>query len=144
MLKKPERFSLFIKTFSQYLAFMDDVRVGEARKVFMQHLCMLLKVVSEVNHKELAKEIIYSLVSFDRDEFWKDLVYRLTHDPAIRVTMQKLVAKICEERESINLKDVSAFRSSKRGRKPSFAKSDDLRTIEQVTVLGVQTVAKAS
>ncbi|MGE0171976.1 MAG: hypothetical protein AB7T49_04295 [Oligoflexales bacterium] len=144
MLKKPERFSLFIKTLSGYLSGMESDRAPYAREVFLKHLCLLLKVASEVNHKELAKEMIHSIAGFERNTSWHEVTKRLLSDPVIRPHFKKIIAKVVESPDKVNIQELSSFRASKRGRKPSFSKSEELRTFDQITVLGSQVVAKAS
>jgi hypothetical protein len=144
MLKKPERFSLFVKTLAAYLGELNNDRAQYSRDVFLKHLCLLLKVASEVNHKELAKEMIHSIAGFERNQSWHDVTKLLLADPIIRPQFKKIVAKVVESPDKVNIQELSSFRASKRGRKPSFSKSEGLRTFDQIAVLGTQVEQKAS
>ncbi|MFW7379446.1 MAG: hypothetical protein ACOH5I_11605 [Oligoflexus sp.] len=147
MLKKPERFALFIQTLTLHLKNnIPDEEAGVARKIFLQHLGILLKIVSEVNHKDLAREIMCSIAAFASEPYRPELIQALLGDHGIRDSFRKLLMKLNESQNAEQvLGEFDSFRSSKRGRKPSFAKSDKTRTIYQVTFLGhQQTAARAS
>lgn len=145
MLKKPERFALFIQTLAKHLSTLPEEATVICRKVFLQHLGVLLKIVSEVNHKDLGREIMSAIVAFPNDEFRQELMRALAEDKTIRDNFRKLMNKLIEASNSDQvIEQFDGFRSSKRGRKPSFAKADKTRPIYQVTFLGHQQTAKAS
>lgn len=146
MLKKPERFALFIQTLTLHLKSLPDENVKVARKIFMQHLGILLRIVSEVNHKDLAREIMCSIAAFASDPYRAELIESLIGDHNIRENFRKLLMKMNDNQNSDQiLGEFDSFRSSKRGRKPSFAKTGKTRAIYQVTFLGHQpTAARAS
>jgi len=146
MLKKPERFALFIQTLTMHLKGLPEENVKVARKIFMQHLGILLKIVSEVNHKDLAREIMGSIAAFADDPYRPELIKSLITDHNIRDNFRKLLVKMNDSQNSEQVLDeFDSFRSSKRGRKPSFAKTDKTRAIYQITFLGHQpTTARAS
>ena len=100
MLKKPERFGLFIQTLSNHLLALPDEEVVAARKVFMQHLGVLLRIVSEVNHKDLAREIIRSLAFFETEEFRSELLNQLIADRSIRDNFKKHLVKLSDKKSS--------------------------------------------
>jgi hypothetical protein len=145
LLKKPERFALFIQALSHYLLAMPDDEARICRKTYLQHLALLLKKVAEVDHRELGREILGAMASFAREPFFKELVPMIVRDSSIRDSFRTLVAKMANtsDVESV-LEEADSFRSSKRGRKPSFAKTDKTRVIYQVKFLGTQQTAKAS
>ena len=145
LLKKPERFALFIQALSQYLLAMPDEEARTCRKIYLQHLALLLKKVAEVDHRELGREILGAMASFAREPFFKELVPMIVRDSSIRDSFRTLVAKMANatDVESV-LEEADSFRSSKRGRKPSFAKTNKTRIIYQVKFLGTQHSAKAS
>lgn len=145
LLKKPERFALFIQALAQYLVCLPDEESRVCRKVFMQHLALLLKKVAEVDHKELGREIMSAMASFKRESYFHELVRMIVGDLSIRESFRNLVAKMAEsgDMEGVLGRD-EEFKSSKRGRKPSFNKGDKTRLIFQVKFLGQQVTAKAS
>lgn len=145
MLKKPERFALFIQTLTHHLVSQPTSQVTQARKIFLQHLGVLLKIVSEVNHKDLGREIMCAIGAFGEEPFRNELLAILTRDQGLRENFRLVVGKLvdAENAEQV-LDEADGFRSSKRGRKPSFAKTDKTKPIYQATFLGHQVIAKAS
>lgn len=145
MLKRPDRFALFLQTLTTHLSKSDEHQAEKARKVFMQHIVILLKTASEVNHKDLGREILCSLMSFDGDEFQQKLVGMILGDNSIRPLFRSLLAKLTETAKSSNvINKLDSFRASKRGRKPSFAKVEKKRPIHQITYLAAQPAERAS
>ncbi|SMF34582.1 hypothetical protein [Pseudobacteriovorax antillogorgiicola] len=145
MLKKPERFALFIQTLTGHLVSQPQNEQVLARRVFLQHLGVLLKIVSEVNHKDLGREIMCAIGAFAEDPFRNELIKILSNDKGIRENFRNLVGKLLDAQNAEQVIDeADGFRSSKRGRKPSFAKADKTKPIYQATFLGHQTVARAS
>lgn len=145
MLKKPERFGLFIQTFTKHLKTLEHVQYQEARKVFMQHLGALLQVVNEVNHKPLAREIICAMSDLRFDPNCLKIAAEMSKEPSIRPLFKELLHEIAfgEDMKKI-IDSTSRFVDSKRGRKPSFQKAGEILTISQVQFLGAATSLKAS
>jgi hypothetical protein len=145
MLKRPERFALFIQTLTNHIASLPEDQTKISRKVFMQHLGILLKIVSEVNHRDLGREIMCSIATFNNDPYRNELIQALVKEKGIRENFRKFLIKLGESSNTEQVIDqFDSFRSSKRGRKPSFAKADKTRPIYQVTFLGHQAPARAS
>lgn len=148
MLKKPERFALFVQTFSKYLQSLPKSQWQLSSRVFMQHLAILLKVASEVNHKELGRELMCAIAIFDDSTDRRTVVQAILGDSGIRVSFHDFIKKLVNATpaatSNVSSFEEASFRSSKRGRKPSFAKAGALKTIEQVNFLGNQQIAKAS
>jgi len=145
LLKKPERFALFIQALSQYLLVLPDDEARQCRRTFMQHLSLLIKKVAEVDHKELGRQLLSALAGFQHDPAFKEVVGRLAKDMTLRDSFRSLVVKMSEASNSGNvIGDAEGFRSSKRGRRPSFAKSGKTRIIYQIKFLGQHSTAKAS
>ena len=147
MLKQPERFSLFIQAFSEALAGMDE-SYDEARKTFLQHLGAMLKVASDVNHKQLGREFLTAIMKFASEPFCRELLATIKAEPEIRKPfrdlLEQLSATSTEGRPRESLNTAIQFRSSKRGRKPSFSRVEGLGTMHQVTYLGGIEAQKAS
>lgn len=145
MLKQPERFSLFVQAFSDDLVANRSMGFEESRRVFLQHLAAMLKVASDVNHKQLGREFITAILKFDQDAFCHELLAALGNEVEIRPVFIELIAQLQSGNE-IEESDlaVAQFRSSKRGRKPSFARAEGLGTMHQVHYLGGIEIQKAS
>lgn len=145
LLKKPERFALFVQALSQHILSLPDDEARQCRKTFMQHLALLTKKVAEVDHKELGRQLLSALAAFQGEPAFKDVVGRLAKDMSLRDSFRSLVVKMNEASNLGNvIGDAEGFRSSKRGRRPSFQKSGKQRIMYQIRFLGQQSVAKAS
>ena len=146
MLKKPERFSLFMQILSHHIR--DNILENDrnCRKVFLQHLAILLKVASDINHRNLGREIIKTIALFSDDPFQDELIEKILKDHSIRKSFQKLLMILSESSTNNHsaLEEKIGFRSSRRGRKPSFAKTQEIGTIHQITYLGHKNIAKVS
>jgi hypothetical protein len=142
MLKQPERFVLFVHAFTERLADAGE-DYDEAARVFMQHLALLLKVSSEVNHKVLGREFLTAFLKF---RFLPECVTMIEHlraDESLRKPFKDLLEGMAQE-SGVSHDTVAQFRSNKRGRKPSFARAEGLGTLHQVAYLGSIDIQKAS
>ena len=74
MLKKPEKISLFLQTLTMKLIELPREETRISNLVFLQHLGMLLKIVSEVNHKDLTREIMGAIALFKEEEYRQTLL----------------------------------------------------------------------
>jgi hypothetical protein len=145
MLKQPERFALFIQAFADSLNELGE-EFDEARKTFLQHLGAMLKVASDVNHKQLGREFLTSILKFRHDAFCKELVAGIHAEPEIRKPFRELLDQMVASgsgHEAETADAVAQFRSTKRGRKPSFSRADGMGTLHQVHYLGAIDIQKA-
>ena len=143
MLKKPERFALFIQTFTENL-YTHDSTSHHARRVMLQHIGALFKVVSEVNHKVLARELLIAMQHFSGEPFKNELFDHILSDSGIRPVFKDLLSQL-KTSDSVHFAEtVAQFRSPRRGRKPSFSRADHIGTMGQVSFLGNLELAKAS
>ena len=136
MLKKPERFSLFVQTFGNHLVNIEQFR-EEIQMTYLQHLGTLFHVVSDVNHKPLAKEIISCMIKYEQHPFFEPLMDRIIEEPTVRPMLKEVIQKVrnAGQKQEV-IESHSQFRSSKRGRRPSFAKCDSIGPLGQITFLG--------
>jgi hypothetical protein len=145
MLKQPERFSMFIQAFADELIHKKTQGYEESRKTFVQHLGAMLKVASDVNHKQLGREFITAMLKFSGDPFSREVLDAVGGDVEIRRPFLDLLEQLRAGKEGADTDAaVAQFRSSKRGRKPSFARAEGLGTMHQVHYLGGIEVQKAS
>ncbi len=145
MLKQPERFCLFIQAFSEEILTKNDPAFVEAMKTFLQHLGAMLKVASDVNHKQLGQEFLLSILKFDRLPFCREMLTHLHSDADIKKPFRELLDQLRASHHGSDVVDASLqFRSSKRGRKPSFSRAEGIGTMHQVTYLGAIEIQKAS
>lgn len=146
MLKQPERFCLFIQAFADELLDNTDAAFDESRKMFLQHLGAMLRVASDVNHKQLGREFLTAIMKFNQAVYCKPLLDAIIADEEIRKPFRELLEEMRKSEQSPDdvVDAVAQFRSSKRGRKPSFSRVEGLGTMHQVTYLGGIEVQKAS
>jgi hypothetical protein len=144
MLKQPERFSLFIQAVADELRSKDKT-YEHIRQVFLQHLGALLKVASDVNHKQLGREFLTAMNKFRGTNFHQSLVDAIINQPDLKKPFKELLRQLLESGQSGEVvESISPFRSSKRGRKPCFARAEGIGTMHQVTYLGGIEIPKAS
>lgn len=145
MLKKPDRFALFIQTMTSHVLGLDELPTNQFKRIYLQHLGVLLKIASDVNHKDLGRVMMCAIMGFESSPYRNELIGRIQQDDGIRNTFRDHITKLAEAPNAQRPMDTAmAFRSSKRGRKPSFARAGDIGTLHQVTFLGNQQVARAS
>lgn len=145
MLKQPERFALFIQAFAEHLQCIEEDSYTTSKKVYMQHLGALLKVASEVNHRHLGREFMIAINRFENEPFCEQLIQQIMIEPEIRKSFKALLQQLRDgEKTEDVIETVAQFRSSKRGRKPSFSKAERMGTMHQVTYLGQIEIPKAS
>lgn len=150
MLKKPSRFNLFINTLGKHLRKMEPLESELASICFLKHLGILVKIASDLNHRELGKEVLIAIAAFKKLEFRDELVSRIRNDSEIKPFFVDMLDKILQSPKSFSLSEIASEPGTKmagaprRGRRPSFAKSQKLKPIDQVSFLGQKQMAKAS
>lgn len=145
MLKKPDRFALFVQTAADHLMSISGNQGKQVRQTLMQHIVLLIKVASGVNHRSLGRELMCILASFENTEFRKRLVNHVASDSEVRETFRSAIKQLIDSDDTGGIvKKFDSFRAGKRGRKPSFSKANVSRPIYQATYLAAQPVIRAS
>ena len=147
MLKKPERFCLFVQTFAEYATTKDNfLNKNQIIHNFAQHIYLLLKVASDVNHKIITKELLQATLFFKGNPSMIIYLERLKNDASIRENFKSYIQTSIKllKNEKVKNSIVSQLKPSRRGRKPSFAKTDTAGTIGQVGFLSNTKILKAS
>ncbi|MBF0440660.1 MAG: hypothetical protein HQK54_02035 [Oligoflexales bacterium] len=142
LLKKPERFILYICTQADFLNSLNNTRYEHAKMIFLQHLHVLLRVLSEINHKGLSQEIITIMLKIESSRHKDQIINEILTDKVIRTYLKDIIVKM-KNGSKISDTDQSV-KASKRGRKPSFSRVEDCKTIHQIAFLGQQHIARAS
>lgn len=138
----PERFGLFLKTFSEQYRSMDPKSTALSRRVFFQHLGALMRVVSEVNHRPLTQILLSCFGMFQGDKERDEVIDALLQLPDLRKNIRDLLVDLRNAQDpSKVIESASRFLDSKRGRKPSFARVEGWVTLNQVNFLGAQPIA---
>jgi len=145
MLKQTDRFTLFAHAMVDYLNQQTDRSYDTARVVFAQHLAALFRVTAEVNHKDLGRDMVLALARFAHEESSRRLLLEMGKETSLRQAFREFVAQVQPVIDGAKpIEYLQQFRASKRGRKPSFARVEDLGTLHQVSYLGSVQVPKAS
>lgn len=142
LLKKPDRFSLFLLTLGDLLS--EREHSERARRTYLQHLGALLKIVAKINHKPLTYDIL-SCIYRIRDPFLSELTAQIKAEPLLKDYRD--FAQKCLENEDVETIDpLNYLRSHKRGRHPSFHAFKRVEVFQQIAQLGNlrQPRAKAS
>ena len=140
MYKQPERFSLFLDIFSQSMARREQVLVTDGEQVqitWLKHLAQLFYLANEIDHNFLAKDIILAICKFDHLPFGREILAKISKFEGVRPLFKEVANKLQGPLNKDSLFDSYAqFRSKKRGRRPSFSKSDSINTLGQIVFLG--------
>jgi hypothetical protein len=83
-------------------------------------------------------------MKFEGDGYCREILSALAADEEIRKPFRELLEQLRSKGEGNTVDAVAQFRSSKRGRKPSFSRAEGLGTMHQVTYLGAIEIQKAS
>ena len=150
MLKQPERFSLFLTSFVDSLSEPTNTERSAPdsleRTTALQHIGALYRVAAEVNHKQLGLEFLQLLSKEGQDDrAASEVIEFLAADQLMRKTFKDLVQQLQTSRDQGKRPGRGlTIRSTKRGRRPSFAKAEDLGHLKQVSYLGHINHQKAS
>jgi len=147
MLKQPERFCLFLQAFADDLSCRDEASFTLSKQQFLHHLAVLFRVVSEVNQRQLAGELVTALSKFSDFAGLSMVIKNLESDPNMRShfvgQIKEAVANVGPDEEAHGI-NVTSFRTNRRGRRPSFARAEGLGTMHQVHYLAGLEIQKAS
>lgn len=131
MLKQPERFSLLIQAFADELV-TKSPEFEESRKTFLQYLAAMLRVASDVNHKQLAREFLSAIMKFAGHPYCNEVLTHIAGDEEVRKPFRDMLTQLRGGKTGSYIEAAHHFRSSKRGRKPSFARAEGLGNLHQV------------
>ena len=148
MLKEPERFALFVAAFSDELQRNStDAASADARRNFLHHLAALLMVASDLNHRWLAAEFLGAMRKFSGSPAFREALQILQQEPELRPRFRAMAAELGQGLEAgpeLKASAADSPRGGKRGRRPSFARSQGVGVMAQVSYLGGLEMPKAS
>lgn len=131
LLKKPDRFSLFLRTLGDWL--MTNLAT-DAKRMYLKHLGALLKIVAQLNHRPLTNDIMACIYRVE-DPFLDVIHEMILKDPGFDFEQKNLARTLFSEDKS-NQKDPLEFlRLHKRGRHPTFNRSRKIEFVEQISQL---------
>jgi hypothetical protein len=135
-LKHPDRFGLFLNALANRVAALPADEYRAARRSLLMQFGALYRVVSEVNARELGRDVALGMCALKHDENFSVLVRDLMQDRSLRPQFQEMLRKIVESAQAnLNPADAMVLKSVKRGRKPTLAKAGELGTVSQVSFL---------
>jgi hypothetical protein len=140
MLKYPERFSLFMHEMAERVLSLNPPDGGQfcaAAESYYKHLIALYKVTSDLDHRNLGREVLSEILRLEKYPGANPFSSELATSPQIRRMFRDMV--VSQRRETNNKERIviiSQFRVSKRGRKPTLNKKLDAGFLEQVMLLG--------
>ncbi len=143
MLKQPARFSLFINSLSDHLLNIEKNESEVSVTCFLKHLGILVRLASDLNHRELGRELITAIGCFSEFSYYQALIESLRVYPDLRSHFAELLSRLAPSQDSPRLLD-DIRHKVKRGRRPSFTKQGDMKPLDQVTFLGHRHISKAS
>lgn len=135
-LKNPDRFGLFLVALSEKVAGMPEARGKLARRALMLQFSALFRVVSEVNVRDLGRDIVIALGHLKSDPSFGQVIRELEADTHLRPQFKEMVQKLLHA-ASANLDPAQlvVLKNVKRGRKPTLARTGEMGTISQVSFL---------
>jgi hypothetical protein len=144
MLKKPERFTLFASALVDRLNESPE-SYQQSRQAFMQHIASLIQVTSEVNHRLLGYELMRCLLQFPQTKVRDEVARAILDASSVRKSFHELLFELMTNPEGTRTQEkIAQIVPVKRGRKPSFAKSQQMASLHQAAFLGHHEIANAS
>ena len=140
MLKHPDKFTQFVKAFlplfKKSLAKFPRECQETMVENYLKHMAMLLRVVSQVDHPKISKELLITLCSFKEFPYCAQLAKQLIRTTEIKIFYRDLLRRLMErdKKEREYIEGLSRFRSRKRGRRPRIEQRD-LSIFQQVFYL---------
>ncbi len=144
MMKNHERFIIFLQTLCQNIIDSQDERIEKNKKALLQHMVALFAVSNELNHKELGRDISLLIMKVLEEYNDRTLMLRLLSGVQLKPAFREFAASLTSASSNEELMhSIRKFKSSKRGRKPSFAKGIESNSVTLMRRLG-DSILKAS
>ncbi|MFK7871640.1 MAG: hypothetical protein AB8C84_00515 [Oligoflexales bacterium] len=132
MLRKPEKFSMFLFALTETI--LDHEHSSAIRGTFLQHLAQLYTHAADVNQKELARDILNAFQKFKEEPELPQLLTLLKQAP-LRQSFKHFLVQF-QQTDDMTALTMGALKTKRRGRKASFAKTEQLGVISQIAWLG--------
>ncbi|MEY4629931.1 MAG: hypothetical protein RIQ81_51 [Pseudomonadota bacterium] len=135
-LKHPDRFGLFLNALANRVAALPAGEYKMARRALLMQYSALYRVLSEVNARELGRDVAVGMCTLRQDDSFQGIIQELSRDRTLRLQFHEMLQKIVQSAQAnVNPADVVVLKSVKRGRKPTLAKAGELGTVTQVSFL---------
>lgn len=135
-LKHPDRFGLFLVALAERIQSQTEQESVLSRRALLLQFMALFRVASEVNARDLGRDIIIAMGHLKADPSFYQLTNDLEKDAFLRPVFKEMVQKLVHAAsQNIDPGVLVMIKNVKRGRKPSLAKTGEMGTVSQVTFL---------
>jgi hypothetical protein len=150
LLKKPERFLLFLSILTDKLAEDNKYVPQESQKTFLQHLGALFKVAADISHKDISLEI-FSDITRIHHPFKDEIIKKIYADVQIKNEIKTFITQKKNEQFRLHPDHTDEFipnthhdplSAHKRGRKPHLSVVEkEMGVLEQISELSQVSLA---
>ena len=150
MLKKTDRFCIFLQLLGDTMANPDNSHKNAASSALAQHLGALFKVASDIKHVELIDSLSRVFATLSEHDYTQRVIDNILENREIPQALKVILSNntttkinfILPEHEEILF--TKSAKINRRGRKPSIATNGSKCRLRQVTYLGAYELSKAS
>ena len=135
-LKNTDRFGLFLTALSATVAALPNEQYRMANRALLLQFSALFRVVSEVNSKELGRDLVIALGFLKAEPTFFAIMRELESDSELRPLFREMIQKLMHATAAnLDPADFVVLKNAKRGRKPSLARAGEMGTVSQVSFL---------
>ncbi len=135
-LKNPDRFGLFFIALAQRVGALPHEQYRLAHRALLLQFSALFRVVSEVNAKELGRDLVIGLGYLRDEPTFSSVISELESDDHLRPQFREMIQKLMHAAsKNLDPGDLITLKNVKRGRKPALARTVEMGTVSQVSFL---------
>jgi hypothetical protein len=135
-LKNPDRFGLFFIALAERVHSLDHDQYRLAHRALLLQFSALFRVVSEVNAKELGRDLVIALGNLKSEPTFVAVMSELESDRGLRPQFREMIQKLMHAAsKNLDTADLVTLKNAKRGRKPALARTGEMGTVSQVSFL---------
>jgi hypothetical protein len=135
-LKNPDRFGLFFIALAERVHGLDPEQYRLANRALLLQFSALFRVVSEVNSKELGRDLVIALGNLKSEPTFVAVMSELESDRGLRPQFREMIQKLMHAAsKNLDTADLVMLKNAKRGRKPALARTGEMGTVSQVSFL---------
>ena len=135
-LKNPDRFGLFFIALAERVYGLDHEQYRLAHRALLLQFSALFRVVSEVNSRELGRDLVIALGKLKNEPTFISVMRDLESDIDLRPQFREMIQKLMHAASrNLDPADLVMLKNVKRGRKPVLARTGEMGTVSQVSFL---------
>lgn len=135
-LKHPDRFGLFLGALAERISGQSPSEITLSRRALLLQFVALFRVASEVNARDLGRDIVIAMGHLKSDPSFVQLTRDMENDGFLRPVFKEMAQKLIQAAaQNIDPGTLVVMKNVKRGRKPSLAKTGEMGTVSQVAFL---------